>query len=55
MPAAFERCLKKKGHRVRTIKYDDGRYRHICFVGKKSYAGEIHTPESKARALKKLK
>lgn len=46
MPAAFEKCVKAGG-RVRTKKLSGGRYMHICFLGKKSYAGEVHTKKKK--------
>lgn len=40
MPIPFERCIKKGG-RVRTKKLKGDKYMHICFLGGKSYAGEI--------------
>lgn len=40
MPEAFVKCVKNGG-RVRTKKLDDGKYIHICFIGGKSYSGEV--------------
>ena len=40
MPAAFTKCVAQGG-RVRTKKLSKGRYMHVCFVGGKSYAGEV--------------
>lgn len=40
MPAAFNKCVKSGG-RVRTKSMSGGRYIHLCFKGKKSYAGEV--------------
>ncbi len=41
MPRGFTQCVKRGG-RVRTIKPKSGRYIHICYIGRKSYAGEVH-------------
>jgi len=46
MPAAFENCVKKGG-RVRTKTLSGNRYMKICWLGKKSYAGEVHTKKKK--------
>lgn len=46
MPKAFERCVKAGG-RVRTKKLSGNRYIHICFLGGKSYAGEVHKRKKK--------
>jgi len=40
MPKAFNNCVKKGG-RVRTKKLTGGKYMRICFIGGKSYSGEI--------------
>ena len=40
-PQAFDNCVAKKG-RVRTITLKGGRYMRICYLGDKSYAGEVH-------------
>jgi hypothetical protein len=40
MPAGFEMCVAAGG-RVRTKKLKGGKYIHICYLGKKSYAGEV--------------
>lgn len=40
MPLGFEMC-RAKGGRIRTKKLPNGKYMHICFLGNKSYAGEI--------------
>lgn len=42
MPKAFLACIKKGG-RVRTKELGKGKYMHICFIGKKEYAGEVKT------------
>jgi hypothetical protein len=44
MPEAFDRCVKRGG-RVRTKKLSGGKYMHICFIGGKSYAGEVKTKD----------
>lgn len=45
MPADFERCIAQGG-KVRTKKLPGGKYMAICFIGGKSYAGEVHTPRT---------
>ena len=45
MPKAFEDCIKRGG-RVRTKKLGSGKYMHICFIGGKSYAGEVKIGKS---------
>ena len=40
MPAEFLKCVKNGG-KVRTKKLKDGYYMPICFIGGKSYAGEV--------------
>jgi len=42
MPVAFENCISKGG-KVRTKKLKGHKYIHICFLGGKSYAGEVKT------------
>lgn len=42
MPKAFEACVKKGG-RVITINPKKGKYLHVCYIGGKSYSGEVHT------------
>ena len=42
MPADFEKCVADGG-RVRTKNLGDGKYMRICFLGGKSYAGEVRT------------
>jgi hypothetical protein len=46
MPADFERCVAKGG-RVRTKKLSKNRYMRICFLDKKSYAGEVKKKKKK--------
>lgn len=41
MPQAFENC-RKNGGRIRTIKPKEGVYIPVCFLGGKSYRGEVH-------------
>lgn len=48
MPAAFESC-RKRGGRIRTKKLSGGRYIHICFIGGKSYAGEVKKKKGKSK------
>lgn len=40
MPKSFEQCIRLGG-RVRTIKHGKNKYQHICYLGEKSYAGEV--------------
>ena len=40
MPEPFEQCVRRGG-RVRTITLPGGRYMHVCFLGGRSYAGEV--------------
>lgn len=47
-PQAFENCIKHGG-RVRTKTLSDGRYIHICYVGNKSYAGEVKDKQDGSR------
>ena len=51
MPQAFLNCMKKKGHRVRTIKPKPDVYIHVCFYKGKSYRGEVH--HERVKKLKK--
>jgi len=44
MPAAFDSCVKNGG-RVRTKSLKDGKYIHMCFLGGKSYAGEVKSKQ----------
>jgi hypothetical protein len=49
MPQAFDNCVKNGG-RVRTKTLSGGRYMHICFLGGKSYAGEVKTKQVTGKA-----
>jgi hypothetical protein len=40
MPKAFENCVRSGG-RVRTKKLSGGRYLHLCFKNKRSFAGHV--------------
>lgn len=42
MPKEFDNCVNKGG-RVRTKELGNNQYMHICFMGGKSYAGEVKT------------
>lgn len=42
MPADFERCVRQGG-KVITRSLAHGRYIHICYLGNKSFAGEVKT------------
>lgn len=48
MPEAFERCVKNGG-KVRTKTLPGGWYRRICFIGKRSYAGELKKKKEKKK------
>ena len=48
MPAAFLKCVSSGG-RVRTKRLSKGRYVRICFVGGKSYAGEVKAKKEKSK------
>jgi hypothetical protein len=45
MPKGFEAC-RKQGGRIRTKQMSGGRYMHICFIGGKSYPGEVKTKKA---------
>lgn len=40
MPADFDRCVASGG-KVRTKQVNGKQYIHVCFMGKKSYSGEV--------------
>jgi len=46
MPKAFDSC-RKRGGRIRTKELSGGKYMHICFIGGKSYAGEVKKKKKK--------
>ena len=52
MPKAFRKCVRRGG-RVRTIKPKAGKYMHICYVGGKSYAGEVKENKKPKKRRKK--
>ena len=54
MPKAFLNCVKRGG-RVRTIKPKKGKYMHVCYLGGKSYAGEVKTTKSSNRKRRRKK
>ena len=41
MPTGFDAC-RKKGGRIRTVKPTKDSYMAICYLGKKSFRGELH-------------
>lgn len=52
MPAAFDKCVKAGG-KVRTKDVGNNQYIHICFIGGRSYSGEVKTrvtPKPKAKS-----
>lgn len=55
MPKDFNSCVRRGG-RVRTKKLSKGRYMRICFIGGKSYAGEVKKSlsHSKSKAAKNV-
>lgn len=54
MPASFDRCVSGGG-RVRTKSLGSGKYMHICFLGGKSYVGEVKTKEKPKKKKKSAK
>jgi hypothetical protein len=46
MPAGFDKCVKDGG-KVRTVavKGKKGKYLHVCYLGDKSYSGEVKTKQ----------
>ena len=40
MPQAFDNCVKNGG-KVRTVVPKAGTYIHVCYIGGKSYSGEV--------------
>ena len=46
MPKDFEKCVSSGG-RVRTKPLKEGKYIHICFKDKKSFAGEVKAKKGK--------
>lgn len=45
MPIPFDKC-RERGGRIRTRDFGDGRYMHICFIGGKSFRGEVKTKKN---------
>jgi len=41
MPQGFDTC-RKNGGRIRTVKPKEGVYIPVCWLGGKSYRGEVH-------------
>ena len=55
MPKAFENCIENGG-RIRTVSGPDkehglkkGEYVHYCYIGGKSYRGEVKKSEKKKK------
>jgi len=48
MPEDFLKCVKNKG-RVRTISLPNNRYMAVCFIGGRSYHGEVHHNKGAAK------
>lgn len=49
MPQEFDNCIKRGG-KVRTVKVKgSSKYFHICFIGGKSFRGEIKENKSGKR------
>ncbi len=46
MPKAFNDCVKRKG-RVKRRTLSGGRFINICFIGGKSFAGEVMKKKKK--------
>jgi hypothetical protein len=45
MPEAFDKCVAAGG-RIRTKSMGNGKYKHVCYLGKKAYSGYIKTKKS---------
>lgn len=54
MPADFDACVEGGG-RVRTKDLGNGRYIKICYLGGKSYSGEVHTRKEKKKVPRRMK
>ena len=52
MPAGFDMCVKNGG-RVKTKSMSGGKYMHVCFIGGKSFAGEVKYKKVKKNGKKK--
>jgi hypothetical protein len=48
MPAGFDRC-RAAGGKIRTVKPNANTYIHICYLGGKSYRGEIKHTQNKGK------
>lgn len=51
MPEGFDSC-EKNGGKIKTKKMSGGKYMHICFLNGKSYAGDVKTGKTTAKATK---
>lgn len=51
MPAAFDSCVNRGG-RVRTKSLPGNRFMKICFIGGKSFLGEIKTKKNPSKGRK---
>ena len=49
MPKGFDMC-RSKGGKIRTIKPSANTYQPICYLGKKSFRGEVHKVQKKVGA-----
>lgn len=58
MPAGFDNC-RRKGGKIRTIKPTTDTYLPVCYLGKKSFRGEVHhvkkSEGATAEAIKRSK
>lgn len=52
MPASFDRC-RAAGGEIRTKKINATQYIHICYLGNKSYPGEVKTKQGSTPFKKK--
>jgi len=48
VPKAFEHCVQAGG-RVRTEQLGGGRYRHVCWLGKRKYPGHVKHKQEKGK------
>lgn len=48
MPAGFDKC-RAKGGRIRTVKLGGLKYKHVCYIGGKSYSGYTKTRKSRGK------
>ena len=53
MPAGFDKC-RAQGGKIKTIKPNKNTYIPICYIGGKSYKGEVHKVNSDGATAKAM-